>query len=118
MKAKTVLSPALSLVGLEPVNCRPHNEEYGPDSRPRPAELAGHPYCGRVKYHLTHRGPFKFDRSAFEGSPDVVKIAEWFGSGGSAHRLVIVSKRFRQVVNEAKWRGLDLEPIELFDASS
>jgi hypothetical protein len=45
--------------------------------------------------------------------PDVGRSHEWVGSGGSASQLVIVSQRFRQVVLEAKWRGVRFEPIEL-----
>lgn len=52
------------------------------------------------------KGVLKYPASLYEA---------WFGSGGSAHRLVIVSQRFRQVVVAAKWRGVSFEPIELFE---
>jgi len=42
-----------------------------------------------------------------------VKTCEWFGSGGAASQIVIVSQRFHQLVNAQKWRGLAFEPIEL-----
>jgi hypothetical protein len=44
---------------------------------------------------------------------DVVKSHEWFGSGASAHRLGLVSQRFRRAVATAKWRGVSFEPVEL-----
>lgn len=115
MVVKTRLRPALDPTGLQPVTCKPQNEEWSPGQRLRPAELEGRLYCGRVKYHSMHKGPFRFDRNAFAGAPDVVKSHEWFGSGGSAHRLVIVSQRFRQAVVTAKWRGVSFEPIELVE---
>jgi len=114
MVVKTTLRPALDPTGLQPVTCKPQNEEWHSGQQLRPAELEGRPYCGRVKYHSMRKGSFRFDRNAFAGAPDVVKSHEWFGSGGSAHRLVIVSQRFRQTVVTAKWRGVSFEPIELF----
>jgi hypothetical protein len=110
---RKILPPALDASGLAPVTCKPQNEEWRPGLRLMAAERAGVPYCGRVKYHLKRRTPLRFDRHAFAGAPDVVKSHEWFGSGGEAFRLVLVSQRFRQVVLNAKWRGLHFEPIEL-----
>jgi hypothetical protein len=89
MRVSTILPPALDPVNLE-------------------AETCG---CARTKYHLARRGAFRFEPAAFAGAPDVVKSREWFGSDGSAVRLVLVSQRFRQIVMRAKWRGLEFEPI-------
>ena len=115
MIVKTTLPPALDTTGLQPVTCKPQNEEWQPQQRLRPSEPEGRPYCGRVKYHYMHKGPFRFDSNAFARAPDVVKSHEWFGSGGSAHRLVIVSQKFRQAVVTAKWRGVSFEPVELVE---
>jgi hypothetical protein len=116
MTIQTVLPQALDSTSLEPVTCKEENEEWESElwlrkMRPSPAET--HPYCGRVKYHHMHRGPFRFARDAVADASDVVKSHEWFGSGGSAFQLVMVSQRFRQVVVAAKWRGVKFEPIEL-----
>jgi hypothetical protein len=113
MVVKTTLPPALDSTGLQLVTCKPQNEEWHPGQQLRPSEPEGRPNCGRVKYHCMCKGPFRFSRKALEGAPDVVKSHEWFGSGASAHRLVIVSQRFRQAVVTAKWRGVSFEPIEL-----
>jgi hypothetical protein len=115
MVVQTGLPPALDPTGLQPVTCKPQNEEWDPGQRLGPSEPEGRRYCGRVKYQFTHNGPYRFESSAFAGAPDVVKSHEWFGSGSSAHRLVIVSQRFRQVVVTAKWRGVSFEPIELVE---
>ena len=113
MVVKTVLPPALDPTGLQPVTCKPQNEEWNAEQQLQPSKTEGRPNCGRVKYHYMRKGPFRFSRNALEGAPDVVKSHEWFGSGASAHRLVIVSQRFRQAVVAAKWRGVSFEPIEL-----
>jgi hypothetical protein len=118
MKVLHTLPPALDVSGLQPVTCVPDNEESslsrfhpcGPDYQPPPM-----PYCHQVKYHLRHRGPLRFERRVYEGAPDVLKTREWFGSGGLAFRLVVVSQRFRQLFVAAKWRGLVFEPIELVE---
>ena len=112
----TVLPPVLDVADLTTVTCAPDNEEGRklPDlSRPAPATS---PYCGRVKYHARHRGPLRFASSAFDGAPDVVKSQEWFGSGRSAHRLILVTQRFRQAVVSNRFRGLAFEPVELAPA--
>ena len=116
MTIRTVLPQALDTKSLEPVTCKEENEEWESElqlRKMRPSKAETHPYCGRVKYHKMHKGPFRFSRGAFADAPDVVKSCEWFGSGGSASQLVIVSQRFRQVVLAAKWRGASFKPIEL-----
>jgi hypothetical protein len=116
LRVRTVLPPALETESLETVTCKEENEEWETELRLRkirPPAAASNRYCGRVKYHREHRGMFRFDRGAFLEVPDVVKSYEWFGSGASAHQIVIVSQRFRQAVVTAKWRGVTFEPIEL-----
>lgn len=113
MVVNTKLPPALDPIGFQPVTCKPQNEEWHTTPRLRPSEAEKVLYCGRVKYHYMHKGPYRFDNNAFAGAPDVVKSHEWFGRGASAHRLVIVSQRFRQAIVTAKWRGVTFEPIEL-----
>ncbi len=113
MRVLGTLPPALDASELQTVTCKPHNEEWRPDVRATSADREDLPYCGRVKYRWAHRGPLRFDRSAYLDVPDLVKSHEWFGSGGSASQCVIVSQRFRQIVIAAEWRGLRFEPIEL-----
>jgi hypothetical protein len=112
MKIPTLLPTKLEPSGLASVTCKANNEERS--GRPfTGSELGGHPYCGRVKYRVMRRGPFRFERFAFEGAPDVVKSREWFGSGAEARHLIVVSQKFRQLVSAMGWRGLMFEPIEL-----
>jgi hypothetical protein len=115
MFVRTKLPPALDPIGFQPVTCKPQNEEWHAMQRLRPSEPEKLLYCGRVKYQYAHKGPYRFDKKAFAEAPDVVKSDEWFGSGASAHRLVIVSQGFRQAVVKAKWHGVSFEPIELVE---
>jgi hypothetical protein len=116
MRIRTVLPAALDITGFQPVTCKPNNEESSPGKSPMSITLQDRPHCGRVKYHSMHRGLLKVVRGVFSEAPDVVKSNEWFGSGRAAFRFIVVSQRFRQVVTQAKWRGLGFEPIELIDA--
>ena len=67
--------------------------------------------CGRVKFNSPAGEMLALQEPLPSSSADVVKSREWFGSGGSAQRLVLVSQRFVAVVLQHKWRGLCLSPI-------
>ena len=110
MNVLTTLPPALDTAGLQKITCMANNEE---GFEPMSVSRRSFPYCGHVKYHHYLRGPLRFDQAALDGAPDVVKTAEWFGSGGSASRLIVVSQKFRQDALAAEWRGLVFTPIEL-----
>lgn len=67
------------------------------------------PYCGRIKYH-----PPTSLAISVEGLgdvPDVFQTAEWFGSGGSAHRLTLASERFVALVHHRRWKGLEFNRV-------
>lgn len=114
MVVKVTLPPALDTTGLQPVTCKPRNEEWRPGKHLWSPDPEG-PYCGRVKYHSMRKGPFRFHRGGLSDAPDVVKCQERFGTGSAAHQLVIVSQRFRRAVVAAKWRGVSFEPLELVE---
>ncbi len=115
MKVDYILPSSLDVSCLQTVTCMPDNEEPPTPPGLRSVWSDSLPYCHRVKYHLRTRNQFEFERTAFEGTPDFVKSHEWFGSGGQAFRLLIVSRAFRQLVVANKWRGLYFEPIALVD---
>lgn len=107
----------VGMVGIvqEQVTCSPHDDEM---SRIRiPSEDRGSlsgGFCERVKYHVPQRRRIvHYSRTAFEDAPDIVLSAEWFGSGAAASQHVIVSNKVARLVLAHKWKGLDLEPIEL-----
>lgn len=113
LQVHSVLRPALDTTDLQTVTCKLNNEEP-PTPLPMQAALRyppDYPYCGRVKYHWPK--VLSFRAEAFIAAPDVVKSSEWFGSGGSASRAVIVSERFATLVEEHGWRGLSLEQVNL-----
>lgn len=114
MKIDAVLPAGPDTSGMQSITCTPGNEE-SKDTVGRILKPRLMPYCHRIKYQRMKRGPFRFASNAFAGAPDVVKSAEWFGSGASAHRLILVSRRFREMVSRMQWRGISFEPIELSD---
>jgi hypothetical protein len=71
------------------------------------------PVCHNRKFHYPQTQALELLRKLPDFSADVIKTAEWFGSGGEAHKLVLVSRRFTQLVLERHWRGVSLEPITL-----
>ena len=115
---------------LPTVTCKPENEEvvalratfakwdevrYGgkrPALSPEAEErirkererIAAIPYCGRVKFHPPTSLVLTPDN--LNDAPDLFQTAEWFGSGGSAHRLTLASERFVNLVRERRWKGL------------
>ena len=86
------------------ITCKTNNEEgLNTDSR--------QVYCGQTKYHHPMIGGYLFDKVIFQQEGDIALTSEYFGSGGSANRLVIVSKRFKQIVEKNKLKGLSFTPI-------
>ena len=61
-------------------------------------------YCALVFSYL-------FDKSIFNSDFDIVQSKEYFGSGASANRINIVSKRFKELVENNKLKGLSFTPI-------
>jgi hypothetical protein len=70
-------------------------------------------FCGRKKYNFPVKGMMTFRREIFEKQPDFVKPFEWFGSGGSSSRPILVSQRVRQLIIKNKLRGAFFTPIAL-----
>jgi hypothetical protein len=46
-------------------------------------------------------------------SPPIFLTQEWFGSGSSAHRGIIVSAEFRNTLNRNKLRGFQFTPLQV-----
>lgn len=86
------------------ITCRINNEENNnknPDSK----------CCGRIKFHHPMVGGYLFDKKIFNLDYDIVNSFEYFGSGGNANRLQIVSKQFKLIVDKNKLKGLKFTPI-------
>ena len=109
----TLLPPGLVVDGLQPVTCKPNNEEP-PLPLPMQASLRyppDYPYCGRVKYHWPSR--LRLRRATFRAASDFAKSSEWFGSGGSASQAILCTGRVIGLVRKHRWRGLRATPVEL-----
>lgn len=100
----TILNEGFDNYNTKPISCKSHNEEGGnPDKAGR--------YCGRIKFHHPLVGGYLFNKKIFNTDFDVVNSFEYFGSGGNANRLQIVSKRFKQIVDKNKLKGLQFTPV-------
>jgi hypothetical protein len=112
----SALPAALGIAGLQPVTCKPDNEEGPPwhaGSQPRYAP--DYPYCGRRKYHWPQKKPLRFLPQPFATAPDIIKSFEWFGSGCSAFRAVLVSERVVHIIESNRWRGVKWDVVEFAD---
>ena len=67
------------------------------------------PNCRRVKYLPIARGPFpSLTRSP---SQAMAKTREYFGSGASAYRGILISHSLARILNEQKIRGASVKPV-------
>jgi hypothetical protein len=111
---RNVLIPGLVTTELNTVTCKPNNEEgtaksYGGRLRYPP----DYPYCGRVKYHRPLLRQTTYAAEVLRDAPDIVKSHEWFGSGGSASREVLISQKVCRLIIDHKLRGLSFVPVVL-----
>ena len=67
--------------------------------------------CGVTKYEYHKRGYMNFDRSLLDTELDFVMSREWFGSGRTAFREMLVSRRVAHLMLEQKWQGAFLKPV-------
>ena len=105
----TVIS-CVETARLPTVTCRAGNEEsQWRLAAGRTRYDASTPYCGGVKYHPPASLALK--PGALGGAPDLFQTAEWFGSGGAAHRLMLCSARFADFVTSRGWRGLEFRSV-------
>jgi hypothetical protein len=99
-----ILNEGFDYYNTKTITCKINNEERcnnDPDLK----------CCGRIKFHHPKIGGYLFDKAIFNPELDIVQSYEYFGSGASADRLQIVSKRFKQLVDKNKLKGLSFEPI-------
>lgn len=107
---KHILPPALNTYNCKAILCKYLNEEDMEIQENWKRQKLPN-YCGRVKYHVPKRGPITIEKEAFSNVPDVVKISEWFGSGGEARQPISVSKKLRNLIIKEKWKGVAFDPI-------
>ena len=73
----------------------------------------GCPVCEAIKFNYPTDEVLELLSKPPATTPDVVKTSEWFGSGGSAFRAVLVSRRFVNAVCDAGWRGVSFQPVHV-----
>jgi hypothetical protein len=72
-----------------------------------------YPFCGRTKYNHPTTDAIRFRRASLARCPDIVKSQEHFGSGGDAHRLILVSRKLADVIDKHGLHGMVLTPVLL-----
>jgi hypothetical protein len=58
------------------------------------------------------RGVMYLKRDALLPGVDLMQTYEWFGSGHSAYREIIVSNRFARLILEQGWKGVRMKVVE------
>jgi hypothetical protein len=114
LKVNATLSKGLVTKSLNTVTCIENNEEshiklnFGESSF-----SSEYPYCKRIKYHYPQRDMIKLLKNNFKNDADIIKSHEYFGSGCSAHKLVIISQKVYEIIKVNNWRGISVKPIKL-----
>lgn len=101
---ETILNKGFHNYNSKTITCKINNEENLNTDKTLQC-------CGRIKFHHPMIGGYLFDKSIFDKNFDIVTSSEYFGSGGSANRLQIVSKNFKQIVEKNKLKGLSFIPV-------
>lgn len=100
----TVLSSGFDNYNTNRITCKVNNEENLNTDKTLQC-------CGQVKFHHPMIGGYLFDKGIFDKSFNIFQSNEYFGSGGSANRLQIVSKRVKEIVDKNKLKGLSFIPV-------
>ena len=116
MHVDTILPPSLQPNGLKKEICEmPKDPSKVRFLEAMGSKLVNGPFCGSEKYNFP-RGEnevITMSGSAFSSTPDIVRMNEWFGSGGTASRPILLSERVKEIVDRMKWRGLTFRPIKI-----
>jgi hypothetical protein len=71
------------------------------------------PICGITKYAYHRRGYMHLKHDQLNRDLDAQATYEWFGSGTTGHREIIISNRFATLIVKNKWKGVTLKPVKL-----
>lgn len=114
LRINTILPPAIINNDLKMEICQyPKDKKIAAFLEANGSTLVKGPFCGRSKFNFPQGQPFRFKKRAFEGQPDFVRTNEWFGSGGSARRPILVSSRIKELIELNQFKGAQFEPVEL-----
>jgi len=116
MRVGTVFPPALRADGLNTEKCEmPTDPATIRFLTANGSKLVKGPFCGAVKFNYPQGVQMRLAATPFAAAPDIVRMNEWFGSGGSAGRPVLMSQRVKDLVERMKWKGLTFNPIRIGD---
>ncbi len=118
MRVSFVLPPALQEDRLNAEKCEmPKDHAMVKFLSANSSRLVRGPFCGGVKFNYPQgdENQITMSASGFVSTPDIVRMNEWFGSGGCAGRPVLMSQRLKDIVDRMKWRGLTFSPIKIVD---
>jgi hypothetical protein len=100
----TILGKGFDNYNTQTITCKINNEEgLNTDNNLK--------CCSRQKFHHPRIGGYLFDKNLFDKNLDIVESNEYFGSGASASRLQIISKRIKNLIDKNKLKGLSFIPI-------
>ena len=91
MRVGTILPPALRTDGLRTEKCEmPKDPVMIKFLKANGSRLVKGPLCGSVKFNYPqgNENQIIMHASAFVSSPDIVRMHEWFGGGGSAGDVI------------------------------
>ncbi|MCM4166057.1 MULTISPECIES: hypothetical protein [unclassified Arenibacter] len=110
----TILPEALISNNLTSEKCEyPKEESAIKFLKAMDSPLVKGPFCGQIKYNFPQGKKMTFDIEPFKNLPDFVRTFEWFGSGASANRPILISEKVKRIIELNKWRGTFLDQIEL-----
>jgi hypothetical protein len=118
VRVGTVLPAALRTEKLRKEKCEmPHNPDMIKFLMANGSRLVNGPFCGAIKFNYPKRDEeeIAIPVSAFMSAPDLVRMHEWFGSGSSTGRPILISQRVKDIIDRMKWRGLTFSPINIIN---
>ncbi len=68
--------------------------------------------CGITKYEPHMKGMIRIKKDSLKPQLDFIQTNEWFGSGHSAYREILISNRVARLMVKNKWKGIRLKAIE------
>lgn len=71
------------------------------------------PSCNVTKYRPHMRGAMYIERDALLPDIDIMQSYEWFGSGHTAYREILVSNRIARLVLGRGWKGVAFKVVKL-----
>ena len=114
LRVGTILPPSLLNTDLKSETCEyPKNDKMLSFLITNGSRLVKGPFCGNSKFNFPIGQTLKFKKEAFINQPDFLRTFEWFGSGGSGNRPILVSERAKKIIESNKLRGVQFEPVEL-----